>query len=68
MAIDPHHRLLWEALQLIRAAIEDCAPPGAVARDEYLEPDPYIEAEAPGARHLCDRRAGVAVTIDLTRL
>ena len=62
MAIDPHHRLLWEALQLIRAAIEDCAPPGAVARDEYLEPDyrgrgPWCAASmrSPSGRRRDDR-------------
>lgn len=39
-------RALWSALRLIRAAVEDCAPPGSVANDEYLGPDPLEEAEA----------------------
>lgn len=37
---------LWAALSVIRAAVEDCAPPGAVANDERLAPDPMREAEA----------------------
>ena len=34
------------AMALIREAIEDCAPPGSVARDEYLSPELTVEAEA----------------------
>lgn len=37
---------LWEALALIRAAVEDCALPGSVANSEYLLPEPSHEAEA----------------------
>ena len=34
------------AMALIREAVEDCAPPGAVVRDEYLTPEFTVEAEA----------------------
>ena len=34
------------ALALIREAIEDCAPPGAVAREGYLHPKFTAQAEA----------------------
>ena len=37
---------LWQALRLVREAVEDCAPPGAVPNDEYLTPEPWLEAEA----------------------
>ena len=37
---------LWAALRLIREAVEDRAPPGAVANDEYLGPEPFLEVEA----------------------
>jgi len=37
---------LWAALSVIRAAGEECAPPGAVANDEALGPEPMVEAEA----------------------
>ena len=37
---------LWHALRLVREAVEDCAAPGAVANDEYLTPEPWLEAEA----------------------
>ena len=34
------------ALALIRDAIEDCAPPGSVAREGYLTPEFTMQAEA----------------------
>jgi hypothetical protein len=34
------------ALALIREAVEDCAPPGSVAREDYLAPDFTVQAEA----------------------
>jgi hypothetical protein len=34
------------AMALIREAVEDCAPPGSVARDGYLAPEFTAEAEA----------------------
>jgi len=34
------------AMALIREAVEDCAPPGVVVRDEYLTPEFTVEAEA----------------------
>jgi hypothetical protein len=34
------------ALALIREAVEDCAPPGAVAREGYLTPKFTVQAEA----------------------
>jgi hypothetical protein len=34
------------AMALIREAIEDCAPPGSVTREEYLTPEFTVEAEA----------------------
>jgi hypothetical protein len=34
------------AMALIREAIEDCAPPGSVAREGYLSPEFTVEAEA----------------------
>jgi hypothetical protein len=34
------------ALALIREAVEDCAPPGSVAREGYLTPEFTVEAEA----------------------
>jgi hypothetical protein len=34
------------AMALIREAVEDCAPPGSVAREHYLTPEFTIEAEA----------------------
>lgn len=40
------HAQLWAALSVIRAAVEECAPPGAVANDEALGPEPMVEAEA----------------------
>jgi len=37
----------WDALALIREAIEDCAPPGSVTRRLYLPlPEATAEAEA----------------------
>ena len=34
------------ALALIREAVEDCAPPGSVAREGYLTPEFTMQAEA----------------------
>ena len=34
------------ALALIREAVEDCAPPGAVVREGYLTPEFTVQAEA----------------------
>src|SRR5689334_3884124 len=34
------------AMALIREAVEDCAPPGSVAREDYLTPDFTVQAEA----------------------
>ena len=34
------------AMALIREAVEDCAPPGSVMRDDYLAPEFTIQAEA----------------------
>jgi hypothetical protein len=34
------------AMTLIREAVEDCAPPGSVAREEYLTPEFTMQAEA----------------------
>jgi hypothetical protein len=34
------------ALALIREAVEDCAPPGSVVREDYLAPEFTIHAEA----------------------
>jgi hypothetical protein len=34
------------AMALIREAIEDCAPPGPVARNDYLTPEFTVQAEA----------------------
>lgn len=34
------------ALALIREAVGDCAPPGSVAREEYLTPEFTMQAEA----------------------
>ena len=34
------------AMALIREAVEDCAPPGSVAREDYLTPEFTIQAEA----------------------
>lgn len=34
------------ALALIREAVEDCAPPGSVVREDYLTPDFTLHAEA----------------------
>ena len=34
------------AMALIREAVEDCAPPGSVTRDEYVSPEFTAEAEA----------------------
>jgi hypothetical protein len=34
------------AIALIREAVEDCAPPGSVARQGYLTPEFTVEAEA----------------------
>jgi hypothetical protein len=33
-------------MPLIRKAIEDCAPPGSVAREGYSSPEFTVEAEA----------------------
>ena len=33
-------------MALIREAVEDCAPPGSVAREDYLTPDFTVQAEA----------------------
>jgi hypothetical protein len=38
-------RELWSALRLIREAVEELAPPGAVPNDEYLGSEPMQEAE-----------------------
>ena len=38
--------LLSIVLQLVREAIEDCAPPGSVRFGEYMPPEPWLEAEA----------------------
>jgi hypothetical protein len=34
------------ALALIREAVEDCAPPGSVPREDYLSPEFTVHAEA----------------------
>jgi hypothetical protein len=34
------------AMALIREAVEDCAPPGSVAREGYLTPEFTVQAEA----------------------
>jgi len=34
------------AMALIRQAVEDCAPPGSVAREDYLTPEFTVQAEA----------------------
>jgi hypothetical protein len=34
------------AMALIREAVEDCAPPGSVAREDYLSSEFTVEAEA----------------------
>jgi hypothetical protein len=34
------------AMALIREAVEDCAPPGSVAREDYLTPELTVHAEA----------------------
>ena len=34
------------AMALIREAVEDCAPPGSVAREEYLTPDFTVNVQA----------------------
>jgi hypothetical protein len=34
------------ALALIREAVEDCAPPGSVPREDYLTPEFTVHAEA----------------------
>lgn len=51
--LTPRKRLTLEtyrdaraALALIREAVEDCAPPGSVPRDECLGPEFTVEAEA----------------------
>ena len=36
----------WRALDLIREAVEQLAPPGSVTPREQLGPDPIEEAEA----------------------
>jgi hypothetical protein len=33
------------ALALIREAVEDCAPPGSVTREDYLTPEFTVQAE-----------------------
>jgi hypothetical protein len=40
------HRELWFALQAIREAVEELAPPSTVPNDQYLGPEPMREAEA----------------------
>jgi hypothetical protein len=37
---------LWSALQAIREAVEELAPPSSVPNGEYLGPEPMREAEA----------------------
>lgn len=44
------------AMALIREAIEDCAPPGSVAREGYFEPGFHGRGGSAGARHLRDCR------------
>lgn len=39
-------RELREALKAIREAVEELAPPGTVRNDEYMTPEPMLEAEA----------------------
>jgi hypothetical protein len=39
-------RNLSLALQMVREAIEDCAPPGSVRFRESMTPEPWLEAEA----------------------
>jgi hypothetical protein len=34
------------AMALIREAVEDCAPPGSVPREDYLTPEFTVQAEA----------------------
>jgi hypothetical protein len=34
------------AMALIREAVEDCAPPGSVTREDYLTPEFTVQAEA----------------------
>ena len=43
---DAEFRELWAALRLIRETVEELAPPGSVPNDEYLGPEPMLEAEA----------------------
>jgi hypothetical protein len=38
-------RNLSIVLQLVREAIEDCAPPGSLQCGEYMMPEPWLEAE-----------------------
>jgi hypothetical protein len=40
------YRAARAAMALIREAVEDCAPPGSVARADYLTPEFTVEAEA----------------------
>jgi hypothetical protein len=42
----PEMRNLSIVLQLVREAIEDCAPPGSLQCGEYMTPEPWLEAEA----------------------
>jgi hypothetical protein len=45
IALETH----WDAragMALIREAVEDCAPPGTVAREGYLTPEFTVQAEA----------------------
>jgi energy-coupling factor transporter ATP-binding protein EcfA2 len=46
------------AMALIREAVEDCAPPGSVAREGYLTPEFTVQAEAlvRGIYAIADRR------------
>jgi hypothetical protein len=39
-------RNLSIVLELVREAIEDCAPPGSLRCGEYMMPEPWLEAEA----------------------
>jgi hypothetical protein len=41
-----NNRELRAALKAIREVVEDLAPPGSVPNDEYMIPEPMLEAEA----------------------
>ena len=51
------------AMALIREAIEDCAPPGAVARGIF-DPGVHDRSRGAGSRYLCYRRTLPAAPLD----